>query len=152
LKETIRLAQQLRRACYGPAWHGTPLHEILDGIAYREAAKRPRAGRHSIWELVLHTHAWIEAVHRRMEKPARLTLAKDWPAVRGITAQAWAEDQEALWRAVNALASAIEKRPDRWLESMVPGRPGQTQYVSLHGVIQHLLYHAGQIAILRKAR
>jgi uncharacterized damage-inducible protein DinB len=26
-----------------------------------------------------------------------------------------------------------------------------TRYVSLHGAIQHALYHAGQIALVRKA-
>ena len=150
MKETIRLAHQLRRACYGPAWHGTPLHEILDGIPFRRAAKRPRAGQHSIWELVLHTRTWIDVVHKRMDKPARATPAQDWPAVRDLTAAGWQRDQESLWTSVDALASAIEKRPDRWLETVVPGRTPQTQYISLHGVVQHLLYHAGQIAILKQ--
>ena len=150
LKETIRLANQLRRACYGPAWHGTPLHEILDGIPFRRAAKRPRAGQHSIWELVLHTRTWIDVVHKRMDKPARATPAQDWLAIRDLNAAGWQRDQEALWASVNALASAIEKRPDRWLETVVPGRNPQTQYISLHGLVQHLVYHAGQIAILKQ--
>jgi uncharacterized damage-inducible protein DinB len=150
LKETKRIAQQLRRACYGPAWHGTPLHEIVAPVDHREAAKRPRVGQHSIWELVLHTRTWIEIVHKRMERAATASARKNFPQPAQTTAAAWHADQESLWRAVNALAEAIEKRPDRWLETIVPGRPSQTQYVSLHGVVQHLLYHAGQIALLRK--
>jgi len=149
VKETKRLAHQLRRACYGPAWHGTPLHEILAAVDHRQAARKPRAGQHSIWELTLHIRTWILVVHKRMDKAATATSRTNWPPIKAATAQGWHDDQESLWTAVNALADAIEKRPDRWLETIVPGRPAQTQYVSLHGVIQHLLYHAGQIAILR---
>lgn len=152
MKETKRIANQLRRACYGPAWHGTPLHEILAGIDHRQAAKKPRAGRHSIWELTLHIRTWIVAVHKRMDRASTATARTNFPAVAEVTAAAWQSDQESLWSAVNALADAIEKRPDRWLETIVPGRPSQTQYISLHGVIQHLLYHAGQIAILGASR
>lgn len=150
MKETKRLAHQLRRACYGPAWHGTPLHEILAPVDHRQAARQPRAGRHTIWELTLHIRSWIEVVHKRMDRAATVSVRANFPAPKDYTAQGWQRDQESLWTAVNTLADAIEKRPDRWLETIVPGRPSQTQYVSLHGGIQHLLYHAGQIAILRQ--
>jgi hypothetical protein len=152
VKETTRLAGQLRRAAYGPAWHGTPLHEILHGIDHRQAARQPRAGHHSIWELTLHIRTWVETGHRRMDHAHSPSARANWPAIATITAEAWHRDQESLWTAINTLAEAIERRPARWLETAVPGRPSQTQYISLHGVVQHLLYHAGQIALLRQSR
>jgi hypothetical protein len=40
--------------------------------------------------------------------------------------------------------------PER-LDEPVPSK-GYSVYVMLHGVAQHALYHAGQIAILKKAQ
>ena len=39
---------------------------------------------------------------------------------------------------------------DRQLEAEVPGM-GYNVYVMLHGAVQHATYHAGQIALLKKA-
>jgi hypothetical protein len=42
--------------------------------------------------------------------------------------------------------------PGSRLEEMVPGKEGAhyTFYYMLQGVVQHELYHAGQIALLKK--
>ena len=52
--ELKRLEEQLRRAHEGEAWHGPSLLEALAGVSAEQAAARPIAGAHSIWELVLH--------------------------------------------------------------------------------------------------
>jgi hypothetical protein len=39
--------------------------------------------------------------------------------------------------------------PDRLDEPIIAGM--SSIYVTLHGVVQHHLYHAGQIAMLKKA-
>ena len=51
--EAARIADQLRRAFDGEAWHGDSLFEILKGVSAKQAAARPVANAHSIWELVL---------------------------------------------------------------------------------------------------
>ena len=66
MSETARIADQLRRAFYGGAWHGDSLFEILTGVTAAQAAARPIRNAHSIWELVLHISAWDAAVRRRM--------------------------------------------------------------------------------------
>ena len=50
------------------------------------------------------------------------------------------------------LASAVAALPDARLDEMVPGKEGAhyTFYYMLHGLVQHELYHAGQIALLKK--
>jgi hypothetical protein len=44
----------------------------------------------------------------------------------------------------------VEKLNDAQLEGVVPGKD-HSVYVMLHGGVQHDLYHAGQIAVLKKA-
>jgi hypothetical protein len=50
------------------------------------------------------------------------------------------------------LVAAVAVLPDSRLDEVVPGKQGAhyTFYYMLHGVVQHELYHAGQIALLKK--
>jgi hypothetical protein len=51
MKETERIADQLKRAFTGEAWHGPAVLEILSGITAQQATAHPLVGRHSIWNL-----------------------------------------------------------------------------------------------------
>lgn len=152
MKETERIIQQLERAYGHGAWHGPSVCETLEGISAEQAAARPIAGAHSIWELALHIAAWKSAARRRLEGDrAELTSEEDWPPVMDDSESAWAETKKALEQAHGALVSAISRLDDANLdEAILPGM--SSVYVTLHGLIQHDIYHAGQIAILKKAQ
>jgi len=151
MTETERIADQLNRAFVGEAWHGPAVMEILAGITPQQAAAHPIAGAHSIWELVLHITAWTNAVLRRLQgDPARLTDAEDFPAVTASDERAWEQARGTIKQAHDELRSAILLIEDARLDRpMIEGM--SSVYVNLHGVIQHSLYHAGQIALLKKA-
>src|ERR1035441_6101142 len=88
--EAARIADQLRRAFDGEAWHGDSLFEILEGVTAAQAAARPIAGAHTIWELVLHIVAWDGAVLRRLGGAAvELSDAQNFPPVRDTSEAAW---------------------------------------------------------------
>ena len=71
---------------------------------------------------------------------------EDW---RDVTPLPWADAVAALETAESRLADAVARLSVDDLDRIVAGRD-YTTYVMLHGVIQHNLYHAGQIAILKK--
>jgi len=80
--ETSRIADQLRRAFYGEAWHGPALLEILRGVSAAEAAARPLPKAHRIWEIVRHVAVWDEAARRRMAgEVVQPAPHEDWPGV-----------------------------------------------------------------------
>jgi hypothetical protein len=63
---------------------------------------------------------------------------------------AWEQAKASLDRGHHALREAIARVDESRLnEPIFDGM--STVYVTLHGVIQHDLYHAGQIAMLKKA-
>ena len=66
MRETERIADQLKRAHEGGAWHGPAIDELLRGVTAGQAAARPFEGAHSIWELVAHAEAWERAILRRL--------------------------------------------------------------------------------------
>jgi uncharacterized damage-inducible protein DinB len=155
MKETERIADQLRRAMQGEAWHGPSLKEILAGVTAQQAAARPIAAAHSIWEVVHHITAWENIVLRRIagEAVKDVRVDVDWPPVGDP-----AERDEAAWQRARAalevgnrkLCEAIAQWPDERLRERVPGKQDNF-YLELHGIVQHDLYHAGQIALLKKA-
>lgn len=151
--EAARIADQLRRAFYGEAWHGDSLFEILEGVTAAQAAARPVAHAHTIWELVLHIAAWDGAVLRRLGGAAvELSDAENFPPVTDASEAAWRKALAHVRRVHEELVSAVAVLPDSRLGEMVPGKKGAhyTFYYMLHGVVQHELYHAGQIALLKK--
>ena|ERR1035438_2063889 len=153
MSESARIADQLRRAFEGEAWHGDSLFEILKGVTAAQAAARPIAGAHSIWELALHIAAWDGAVLRRLGGVAvALSDAENFPAVTDTSDAAWRAALADVRRVHAELVSAVSVLPDSRLSDMVPGKEGAhyTFYYMLHGVAQHELYHAGQIALLKK--
>lgn len=156
MSETARIADQLRRAFSGEAWHGDSLLEILDGIAAAQAAARPVKHAHSIWELVLHIAAWDNAVRRRLAgESVQLPEEQNFPPVMDPSEGAWRRAVENAKRVHGELIDAVSAFPDERLSEKVPGKNSEPDwynfYYMLHGVVQHELYHAGQIAILKKA-
>ena len=152
MSEIARIRWQLKAAYRGPAWHGPSLLENLTGVTAEIAAAHPIANAHSIWEIVLHVAAWETAAAQSIERGEGVFLegTADWPPVTDTSEAEWKSALEQLDRAQTALIGAIEKLPDEKLDEKIPPRDF-TFYVLLHGVVQHNLYHAGQIAMLKKA-
>ena len=151
MTEMERIQDQMKRAFEGEAWHGSAVLEVLKGIDATRAAARPIAAAHSIWEITRHMMTWKDVVRRRLAgEQFEVPDEMDWPPVRDTSEAAWRETVASLKRAHAELIAAVGSAPvGRLDEPLVPG--GGTGYVQLHGVIQHDLYHAGQIAVLEKA-
>jgi hypothetical protein len=150
--ESVRIADQLRRAFHGEAWHGPSVREVLEGVTAERASARPLAGAHSIWELVLHIEAWTEAPRQATEgiaMPSPIRPGTDWPAA-GKGSVEWTAAKDRLFETAERLVKAVESFSEERLRETVPGRDFDFYFV-FHGVVQHSLYHAGQIAMLKKA-
>ena len=151
--ETARIADQLSRAFAGDAWHGDSVFEILEGVTAAQASARPIKNAHTIWELVLHIAAWDNAVLRRLGGVAVTPSdAENFPAVTDASETAWRKAVAEVRRVHDELVEAVSVLPDSRLDEKVPGKEGAhyTFYYMLHGVAQHEIYHAGQIALLKK--
>ena len=150
--EAERIADQLRLAFEGSAWHGPALLELLADVNAVTAAAKPLANVHSIWELVLHIEAWDGAGLRRLagDKYQPTGLA-NFPMPPKPTEAAWRKAVAAAKRTHDALVKTVAALSDERLRDRVPGKRYDF-YHMLHGIAQHELYHAGQIALLKKAR
>lgn len=151
MTEIDRIADQLKRSFEGNAWHGPAVREVLKNISAAEAVEHPIPGAHGIWELTMHIGAWETAAVRRLNGDrAELADDEDWAPLSGQDENAWQATLAKLEAGNQALIEAVTKlEHSRLDEPILEGM--STVYVTLHGVVQHNLYHAGQIAILKKA-
>ena len=146
------IADQLERIYDGDAWHGDAIKPILHGVDSQKANRKPIPNAHSIWEIVNHTAAWQNTVMTCLQGEAYHNLdgEEDWPPIEETSEEAWQTALKALEEATYSLKSSILNFSETRLHENVPSK-NFTFYVLLHGVIQHNLYHAGQIALLKKA-
>ncbi|HEX9704799.1 MAG TPA: DinB family protein [Gemmatimonadales bacterium] len=147
------LLEVVEQAFRAPSWHGTPLWGSLRGITPREALWRPRADRHCIWEIALHTAYWKCMVRRRLLRDADISLPRapsNWPRTP-------ARPTAAGWHADRALLAAEHAQLIRAIAGLAPADLGRRGWRSkwsnvqhIYGIASHDLYHAGQIQLLKR--
>jgi len=151
MSEISTLQGILRSTVSGPAWHGPSVAETLEGITADQAAARPMENAHSIWELLLHMDAWQVFALRMCEGNPIPSLKgeADWPSVNDSSEAAWIATKDAFTDHARQVNECFASWDESKLREPVPG--GEFPYkVILHGVAHHNIYHAGQIALLKK--
>jgi uncharacterized damage-inducible protein DinB len=135
------------------AWHGPNLKGSIRGLKPRQAAWRPSAGRHNIWEIVVHAAYWKYAVRRRLEGE----ISKSFP-LKGrnwferpvtLSAAAWQSDRKLLEDCHRRLREAVQGLDRKDLRRKSKGSR-VTNAVMIAGIAAHDVYHAGQIQMLKR--
>jgi uncharacterized damage-inducible protein DinB len=152
MTEVERITDQMQRAFEGKAWCGTALREVLSDVTADEAAAKPLPRSLSIWEMVLHLAAWKGAIRQRVLGERVVVPADgDFPPVPDVSEETWRGSLELLERRHRELQETVAALPDSRLdEAVVEGMA--SVYVTRHGILQHDLYHASQMALLKKAQ
>ena len=150
--QTDRLADQLRRILEGEAWHGPAVLELLADVSAEQAASHPIPGVHSIWELALHLTSDYSLVLRRMAGDGRGLLPDEgWPPCPAPTEENWQGAIAELKRLNQELRDAVRQFPAERLDEPLVAESPWTAFMQFIGVTQHNAYHAGQIALLKRA-
>jgi DinB superfamily len=152
-QEIEHLLGLLDEAYKRAAWHGPNLRGSIRGVTAHEAAWRPKAGRHNIWEIAVHAAYWKYTVRRRLlgEKRGSFSLpGSNWflrPVER--SEQAWRADVAILDGEHQRLRDAVSALQPEYLER--PARGSKTLVRRLiAGIALHDVYHAGQIQLIKK--
>jgi uncharacterized damage-inducible protein DinB len=151
MNEIANIVDEATKAYEGNAWHGPALKELLSDVSAAQAAAKPLPAAHSIWEIVLHIAGWQGvASHRLKGEPVAEPMFGDWPAVTDKSPESWEKALTRLGSAQDELITQISRLSESALQETAAGTD-YSVYFMLHGVIQHTLYHAGQIALLKRA-
>ena len=158
MREVDRIADQLQRAYNGDAWYGPSVRAALAGVDAAMATVRPVEAGHTICEIVLHITAWTREITRRLRAgSAQDPEEGDWPIGAAVDEARWTAILGALDAANADLLAAVRKLEDVVLDERIGDArdralgSGVSRYVTLHGLVQHHVYHAGQISLLKRA-
>ena len=135
------------------SWHGTNLRGSLRGLSARQAAWRPSAGRHNIWELAVHAAYWKYAVRRRLAGEARGSFPLDgsnwFRRPVDDSQEAWREDLALLDATHRSLRNVVARFRTTKLHQRLADSD-ETGFSLISGAAAHDLYHAGQIQLLKR--
>jgi uncharacterized damage-inducible protein DinB len=152
--EVSRIVELSQQTFNGEPWYGTALCKLLAGVSPEMASAHPIAGGHNIWQQVLHCITWRKVALRLLEgeKIPPVTEEENWPTPPITSAAAWQQALDELTQTQVSFETALAAMTDERLSEKAADKPFPfTFYRLLHGVIQHDAYHAGQIALLKKA-
>jgi len=150
MNEPQRILALYNRVMNGKPWHGDSVWATLEGISADQAGRRQVASAHTIWQLVLHMTFWETEVLRRLQGlPGRSVRKLNFPVVSENSPGDWKRTLADFRQSNAAFRQGLKNVDSSRLDKPLAGRT-KPLYVELHGVIQHHLYHAGQIALLRR--
>ena len=148
MKANELIVALLEEAYSRKTWHGPNLRQSLNGVSVKEAAWRPRRGRHNIWEIALHAAYWKYAVRRRLEGGQRGSFA-----LKGSNFFLRPEKgkaTESAWRVDRAILDQEHRELEKTIRQVLKTSPPKKHLAMLYGVAFHDVYHAGQIRLLRR--
>lgn len=146
------ILQQLENVYNGEPWYGESVLAKLRAISAETAFARP-AGLHSVAELVGHMIAWrtaaIEWLHGHTGFRIELNSTTDWPPYEALQSVGWAELQRQLAETQRQLVSLLQTKTDAILTQTAEPKSYTFQFL-LEGIVQHDIYHLGQIGLVAK--
>lgn len=150
MHELQRILQQYDDALSGEAWYGDPVWKILQGIDAPCAAAHPITGAHSIWQLVMHMSFWESVAVRRTSGPVVPDEKLNFPETPLANEADWQRTLSQFRDSNREFREALFRIDPANLDQCTPGGQRTFRWEWL-GVIQHHIYHAGQIALLKRA-
>ncbi|MEK7264242.1 MAG: DinB family protein [Bacteroidota bacterium] len=150
MKEIIRIAELFQKSFEGNSWHGPSVLEALANVNAEMAAAKSVSSAHSMGEIARHISLWQNTAHRRiLGEITEPTDDDDWNTSFIFNDETWKQSLIELKTGYQNLYATILLLDDTALEKNVAGKM-TSAYETLHGVIHHNIYHAGQISLLKK--
>jgi len=149
------LTKELEQVLSGDPWYGSNIYHILEQVTFETVYEKPGNSVHNIAGIVLHMLSWTEEVLDRLNgMPAQLPSSGDWPDPGAPDEEKWQRYVNDL-KLVNVnLLGVIQNFPgEDWNKPMLDERSpelgtGVSYKELVRGLIQHHVYHSGQIALL----
>lgn len=150
-KELLQIAEQLEVTFRGDPWFGKSITSLLNDIDETFVFERPNS-QHSILELIWHMITWRGFVLNSFHpspKASSYFEDRDWQQLDHSDKTLWKSGLEKLHQTQQQLLHALTQQDDSILENKVTGRSYNYRKL-LNGILQHDIYHLGQIAYISK--
>jgi uncharacterized damage-inducible protein DinB len=144
------LLSNLKESFDGMPWYGDSVLKKLNTIDW-EIVNDKRYGAKSIAGLLGHMISWRVFVIKKLQGDQAFSIqidgSVDWPEIRIANVKEWDDLLKKLMETQDTLLRILTQQTEELLARKVPGENFRFGFL-LDGIIQHDLYHLGQIALL----
>ena len=145
------LIRQLNEIQDGSLWFDQYYKEKIGSISDAEAFATPMPRVHSVAEHISHVLEWRKECLLRFkgQRTELMNSADDWKDNVTLSEIGWTNLKNLFYESTITLINALEKKDDTYLETRFLDTEYNFHYL-IEGIIQHDLYHLGQIGITIK--
>jgi uncharacterized damage-inducible protein DinB len=150
MKESQRIVALYQSVYDGNPWIDITILEVVKDIDYNDALKKIRPDFNSIWEIVNHIISWRKNVLQRVQGKILITPNHNYfETVTETSQEDWQNTLKKLEESQQEWIQFLGSFDKTDFEKIYPNN-GMTYYEHIHGIMQHDIYHLGQIVILKK--
>ena len=144
------MAKQFRDAHFGGNWTSVDLKQTLADVTWRQAITKVQSFN-TIAALVYHMNYYVSAVSKVLQGGPLDAHDKYSFIIPSIhTHDDWQNLLNKTWTDAENFSRLIEQLTESKLgETFVDPKYG-TYYRNIHGIIEHMHYHLGQIVLIKK--
>ncbi len=136
----------------GKPWYGPSIKKALDNI-FTENINKSLPGGNSLGQILEHMIAWRSFTLEMLKKNEAFRIdidsLLDWNKEKIYSKEEWTDMLSELDKNQKALVEMLKDAPEGLGSETVPGRKFNFAFL-LDGIVQHDIYHLGQISMLNK--
>jgi uncharacterized damage-inducible protein DinB len=151
-KEVRSIIHNLQNVLSGQPWYGRAVYGIIDEIDPAIVHTKPAGNSHSLIELLYHMITWAGFTLSRLDGDKKQDVTAfeklDWREI-DPKVHTWENGIREYREIHQRIMAILETKEDDFLRGIVDHREYNFRFL-LNGLIQHNIYHAGQIAYVKK--
>ena len=145
-----QIAKQFRDVHFGGNWTWSNLREHLADVTWQQATTQVYSFN-SIATLVYHMNYYVSAVLKVLQgAPLDASDKYSFDLSPILCQQDWEKLLDKTWADAEDFASMVEQLPEQKLGDTFSDEKYGNYYRNIHGVIEHIHYHLGQIVLIKK--
>jgi uncharacterized damage-inducible protein DinB len=150
-KEIQSIIANLQSVLSGEPWYGEPVYKILEDAGKTDVFKHPAETQHSQIEILYHMLTWSEFTLNSIQQKEKDLIenieALDWRVINPKE-HTWENGVALLKESNKNIIELLQASDDNSLDDSINLRKYNKRFL-LNGLIQHHIYHIGQIAYLK---
>jgi len=151
-KELQSIIGNLEKVNTGQPWYGRAVYEMLEEIDTAIVYKKPNDNSYSLAELLYHMITWADFTLKRIEGDKEKDMAAfeelDWREINPRI-HTWEKGISEFKGIHKKIVELLNEKDDKFLGDIVDYRKYNFRFL-LNGLIQHNIYHIGQVAYIKK--
>ena len=149
-KEIQSITRTLRNVLSGQPWYGKSVYAILEQAGTGDVYHQPGKKCHSNIELLYHMITWVQYVlciiKNEGPEKAKAIETLNWQTINP-TEHDWEKGVLQFKSLHNEIIELLDAQDDSFLGQNLEDKKYNFRFL-LNGLIQHHIYHAGQIAYI----